>query len=405
VKSPSIRIGTTLLAFAVAFTACGPATEGDPTKLPELPTTPAATLGASMDILFREHVYLLGISTENAVTGQTKGFEGAVEALEQNTLALADEFEKAYGDRGQKGFLTAWRPYIDLIAQYASGRARKLALPLADRTFSQAVGKVAAFAGGLTPLINPRVMGVNMRDVMNSVRAAVDAQVAKDFKKAGASLRTAAKLASDVGGVFARAFADDLPAIYPGDPAAPGAVLRSTLAAHLTEHVYLVGMTTENIVTKQSAPRDGAKAALDGVSADLGKQIGASYGAEAEKAFLPVWKRQADLLIAYAGSAADKAKHEKLRQDLEQFATDAAGFLAGLNKELDKSSMERIVGGHGDAMTQAIDAQVAGDFKVADVRLRAAALQIEALGLALANATVRRFPVRFRPTPTGLETA
>ncbi|MEX2554602.1 MAG: hypothetical protein WEB06_03100 [Actinomycetota bacterium] len=403
-KSPGIRIGTTLLAFALAFTACGPASKTDPKKLPELPTTQAATLGASMELLFREHVYLLGISTENAVTGQTKGFEAAVEALEQNTLVLADEFEKAYGDRGQKGFLTAWRPYIDLIGQYASGKARKLALPLADRTFAQAVGRIASFAGGLTPLINPRVMGVDMRDVMGAIRAAVDAQVAKDFKKADASLRTAAKLASEVGAVFARAFADDLPAIYPGDPSSPAAGFRRTLAAHLTDHVYLLAMTTENILTKQSGPRDGAKAALDAVSADLGKQIGASYGPEAEKAFVPVWKRQIDLLISYAGTATDKTKHEKARQDLEQFATDAGAFLEGLNKELDKSSMEQIIGGHGDAMTQTIDAQVAGDFKKADLRLRAAILQIEALGLALANATVRRFPVRFQPTPTGLGT-
>jgi hypothetical protein len=347
---------------------------------------------------------LLGISTENAITGQTKGFEGAVEALEANTLALADEFEKAYGDRGQKGFLTVWRPYIDLVAQYASGKARKLALPLADRTFSQAVGKIAAFTGGLTPLINPRLMGVNMRDVMASVRAAVDAQVAKDFKKADASLRTAAKLASDVGGVFTRAFADDLPAIYPGDPSSPAAGLRTTLAGLLTEHVYLLGLTSENVLTSQSAPRDGAKPALDAASVDLAKQIGASYGAEVEKAFLPLWKRQVELFLSYAGSAKDKTKHEKVRQDIEQFAADAAGFLSGLNKELDKSAMEKIIGGHGDAMTQAIDAQVAGDFKKGDLRLRAAVLQIEALGLALANATVRKFPVRFRPTPTGLET-
>ena len=397
-------IGTTLLAFALAFTACGPATEGDPTKLPELPTTAAATLRATMDLLFREHVYLLGISTENAVTGQTKGSEAAVEALEENTLALADQFEKAYADRGKKGFLTVWRPYIDLIAQYASGKARKLALPLADRAFTQTAGKVAAFAGGLTPLINGRVVGAGMRDLMGSIRSAVDAQVAKDYKKADQTLRTASGRASDLATVFVRAIADDLPALFPGDPLSPAAVLRGALEALLTEHVYLVGLTSENILTSQSAPRDGAKAALDAVSADLSKQIGASYGAEAEKVFLPLWKRQVELFLSYTGSAKDKTKHEKVRQDLEQFAADAAGFLAGLNKNLDKSSMERIIGGHGDAVTQAIDAQVAGDFKKADLRLRAAALQIESLGLALAGATVRRFPVRFQPTPTGLGT-
>lgn len=402
-KRTETRIATTALALVVALAGCGLGKDDD-RPVPEPPTTAAATLRVTLDLLFREHVYLLGLVTENVITKQIKGFEGAAEALEQNALALADEFEKTYAERGEKGFLTAWRRYTDLMAQYADRKVRKLKLTKVDQAFARAAGNVASFSGALTPLINPRLMGTRMRDLIVSIRAAIDAQVAKDYKKADASLRTASERAADIATVFARAFADDVPGLFPGDPSSPAAGLRAALSASLTEHVYFVGMTAENLLTDQAGPRDGAKAALDAATASLAKQVGASYGAEAEKAFLPLWKRQGDLLINYASSAKDKAKKDKVGRDLGQYATDASGFLVGLNAGLDASSIERIVDEHSRAMARAIDAQVAGDFKQADLTLRLAARQLEALGAALAAATVRRFPVRFRSTPAGFST-
>lgn len=384
----------------VALAGCGLGGDDD-LPAPEPPTTAAASLRADLDALFREHVYLLGSVTENVITGQGVARDGASNALEENTLALADQFERTYAARGEKGFLGAWRPYTELMTQYAGRLARKQPLARADEIFGRIENGMGAFGAALTPLINARVLAGTMRKLTTTMRAAIDAQVAKDFVKAGSSLRAAGGSASDIGTTFARAFADDLPALYPGDPRSPSASFRIALAGPMVEHVFLVGMTTENILTSQSRPRDGAKAALDAATAALAKQIGSAYAVDKEQAFLSVWKRQGDLLISYANSAKDAAKREQIAEDLGQYATDAAGFLSGLDPGLKLSSLERIIGAHGQAMAQVIDAQAAGDFTLAGLRLRLAAQQIGSLGSAIAVATVERFPVRFRPTPAG----
>ncbi len=397
------RIATVLLALALVSAGCGSGSDDDQ-PLPEPPTTAAADLRAALEVLFREHVFLLGLASEDAVTGQVKGFEAAAEALEENTLAIGERFETAYGTRGEKGFLTVWRPYADLVTNYATLVRRNPKIAKAaqvDRSFGKAAGKVAAFAGGITPLIGPRIIGSRMRDLIALMRAAADAQVAKDYKKADASLRTAADRAGDIAAIFARAFADDLPAIYRGDPLSPASALRSALIARLVDHVYLAGFTAENILTDQSKPRDGAKAALDATTTALATLIGGTYGAAAERSFLPVWRRGVDLLLAYPGAAKDKAKREKVRRDLAQYATDAAAFLKGLNSDLDAPALERILGDHATAMTAAFDSLAAGDFKKGDTGLRAAAGGIEALAGALATAAVQRFPARFRVRAAG----
>ncbi len=387
----------TLLAF-VTLSGCSPV-DGDDQPAPEPPTTAAATMRATLERLFREHVFLLGDATENLITGQGNGFEAASAALEENTLALADRFERTYAARGERGFLTVWRPYIELSTLYAGRLARKQPMVQADAVFERAASGLGKFAFEVSLLNNARLMTTQMSNLIASMRAAVDAQVGKDFKKADLSLRTAGDRAAELGVAFARTFADDSPVLYPGDPRSPSATLRAALVSPLVEHVYLVGLTTENILTGQSAPRDGAKAALDAASAAFAKQMGATYGPEAEPEFLAVWKQQTDLLISYANAAKDAAKRDQIAAGLEQYATDAAGYLVGLNRALDRLKLERILGEHGQAMTQVIDAQAAGDHNRAELRLRSAAEQVDVLATALAVAAVKRFPVRFRPTP------
>ncbi|MGH2727851.1 MAG: hypothetical protein ACRDKS_12840, partial [Actinomycetota bacterium] len=117
-KRMQTRIAAALLVLAVLLTGCGSGKDEDG-PLPESPTTAAADLRVSLDLLFRENVFLLGLETENALTGQSKAFEAASDALEENTLAIGDHFEMTYAARAERGFLTAWRPYTDLIASYA----------------------------------------------------------------------------------------------------------------------------------------------------------------------------------------------------------------------------------------------------------------------------------------------
>ena len=356
---------------------------------------------ATLEILFREHVFLLGSATENLITGQRKPLEGAANALEENTLSLADQFDRIYATRGEQGFLAAWRPYTDLMTAYAGRLTRKQKIGNVEPVLRGLAGKTGSFAAEISALNNARIMTTLMGSLITSVRAAIDAQFAKDFKKAGVALRAAADRAAELATAFARTFADDLPAIYPGDPRSGSSALRASLTAPLVDHVYLVGLTTENILTRQSKPRDGAKAALDSATASLAEVMSTIYGAGSEAGLHGIWREQGDLLISYANAAQDDAKRAQLTTALEQYATDAAAYLSGLNPRLDRPGVERIVRDHGRAMTKAIDALAAGDHIQAGLRLRAAAERVGILAATLATAAVERFPGRFRPTPGG----
>lgn len=399
-RSPLIRLLATLVLVASLASSCGLG-DDEGSFTPDPPTTAAAAMRVSLEMLFREHAFLLGGVTENAITKQAKPLDGASTALEENTLALGDRFEAAYGARGQDTFLRAWRGYTELLGQYAVRRAQKQKLPNVEKVFADAVGKLATFAAALTPIVNGRVFSVRMKAVVTAMRSAVDAQIAGDFTKADASITAASAESAQIAALLARAFADDFPSLYRGDPRTPSATYRAAIAGRLTEEVFLTGLTAENILTGQSKARDGAKAALDKAVAEVAREIAVPYGPDAEKQILAIWKKRNDLLIAYAGAAKDAAKRAPIAGSIEGYPSEAAAFFVRLNASLKASTLEQIIGKHCEAMAQAIDAQAAGDFAQADLRLRAAAGQIEALALAIAIGTVERFPARFRPTPLG----
>jgi hypothetical protein len=395
-----IRFAAITTFLAVAGAACGGGSNDDTLPAPEPPTTAAASLRVALDSGFRTHVYLLGLATEDALTLQVKGYEGVAEALDENTLALGDRFESAYGKDAEKRFVSAWRPMTDLFVAYGALKFRKKPLTKVEKAFAKFEESVASVGGKLTPLISPRGMATRTRDFVAAMRAVVDAQVIKDYKKADERLRAAADAVGELATAFSRAFADDLPSLYAGDPRSAASTWRTSIDSYLVANVCLVGATIENSATGQIAARDGAKAALASSGAAFAKQIASIYGPTSESAFLPLWKRQADLLLAYAGNAKDKTKKAKSIEDLRQYAKDFASFMHGLSGGIDAAAMTKLMQATIDTLQAMIDAQVKGDPKGAGAQLRKAAGQIEAVGAALAEATVQAFPARFRATAT-----
>ena len=70
---------------------------------------------------------------------------------------------------------------------------------------------------------------------------------------------------------------------------------------------------------------------MDGNSQD--RAIGSVYGADADNAFLPLWRRHIGFVVDYTVGAAsrDKAKQDKAVADLVAYTDDFGAFLAGAN--------------------------------------------------------------------------
>jgi hypothetical protein len=63
---------------------------------------------------------------------------------------------------------------------------------------------------------------------------------------------------------------------------------------------------------ERSAEFEAAAGALDANSVDLAKAIGSAYGPDAEKAFLPLWRKHIGFVVEYTQGVATQ---EKTKQD------------------------------------------------------------------------------------------
>ena len=85
----------------------------------------AAELRATLSGLLQEHVYLAGYTVDAAYSfGPESGeFELAAEALDTNSVALADVIGDAAGDDNRDAFLSLWRDHISFFVDYAVATA------------------------------------------------------------------------------------------------------------------------------------------------------------------------------------------------------------------------------------------------------------------------------------------
>ena len=168
-----------------------------------------------------------------------------------------------------------------------------------------------------------------------------------------------------------------------------------TLDAGLKEHVYLAGLATENALGGRKAGFEAAAAALDENSVALSKAIGSVFGADAEKAFLPLWRSHIGFVVDYTSNFGNKTAQDKAVSDLLGYTETFGAFLSGAMPAIPKTAAAELVKTHILTLKDVIDAQQAKDFMKADSMLRTAAHHMGMISTALADAIVKQFPAKF----------
>jgi hypothetical protein len=173
--------------------------------------------------------------------------------------------------------------------------------------------------------------------------------------------------------------------------------LRASLNTLFQEHVYLAAAATNAALGGREGEFKAAAGALDENSLAIGKTIGSVYGADAEKAFLPLWRRHIGFAVDYTVGVAsgDRAKQDKAVNDLVGYSQDFGAFLSGANPNLPKSVVADLVKHHVVTLKGVIDAQAAKDQAKAYTALRAAAGHMSMIADPLAEAIVKQFPDKF----------
>jgi len=184
-------------------------------------------------------------------------------------------------------------------------------------------------------------------------------------------------------------------------PAAPGgagaAELRTALNALLAEHVVLAAGATGAALGGRDAEFKAAAAALDANSQDLARAIGSVYGAGAQDAFLPLWRRHIGFFVDYTLAVArkDTAGQDKAVADLVGYTEDFGAFLASANPNLPKAAVAGLVKQHVLTLKDVVDAQAAGDPARSWTAVRAAEAHMAMIADPLASAIAKQFPARF----------
>lgn len=183
----------------------------------------------------------------------------------------------------------------------------------------------------------------------------------------------------------------------PATSATKAADLRTGLNALLREQVYLASAATGVALGGRQAEFEAAAAALDANSVEIARAIGSVYGADAEKAFLPLWRRHIGFAVDYTVGVAtkDMAKRDKAVADLVGYTQDFGAFLSSANPHLPKDVVTELVKTHVLTLKEVIDAQAAGNPQKAYMALRGAAGHMAMIADPLAEAIVKQFSSKY----------
>ena len=387
--------GLALLAVvAIGVTAVWAARLDAPTS-----ATPAAGLRVGLNALLSEHVYLAAAATNAALGGRQAEFEAAAAALDANSVDVARAIGSVYGPDAEQAFLPLWRKHIGMVVEYTVGaatgdRARQ------EKAVNDLVGYTqdfGAFLSGANPNLPKAVVADLVKHHVLTLKAVIDAQAAKDQDRIYTALRTGAGHMQMIADPLAGAIAKQFPDKIAGAPDSPAASLRTALNLALREHVYLASAATGAALAGRDAEFKAAAGALDANSVAIAKAIGSVYGPDAEKAFLPLWRKHIGMVVDYTVGKAtnDRAKQDRAVSDLIGYTQDFGAFLSGANPNLPKAVVADLVKHHVVTLKDVIDAQAAKDHARAFVAERTGAGHMQMIADPLAEAIVQQFPDRF----------
>ena len=395
-----------VLALGLLGAACGSPNsakgkvEGSTTSttIARGPDTTAAQLRSKLSGLFGEHVDLASAATGAALGSRTDEFNAAAAALDGNSNALADNMTAIFGDAG-KAFDPLWKKHVGFFVAYAEGLATgngaKSAQAVDDLT--QYAKDFGAFINSAVPSLPAEAVAASVATHVQTLKAVVDAQKAGNETEAFKDQREAAAHMNMVGATLTGGIAKTLPDKIGGDPASKAADLVTTLNVTLREHVFLASGATGAALGGRNDEFTAAAAALDANSAAMTAAVGSVYGAEAGKAFDPLWKKHIAFLVDYTSAVRDKnqAKADEAMGNLLQYTEDFGAFINTASPKLTKEAVADLVKTHVLTLKAVIDAQAAKDWVKAYGSLRTAAEHMAMMANGLSTTIVAQFPKNF----------
>ncbi|MBI4785648.1 MAG: copper amine oxidase [Chloroflexi bacterium] len=433
-RKSTVLVAAFLVVAALTLSACAPAAQPTvapapsvpaPTAMPQMAPTPqptamptqapnsmpaqAPTTGAgtkstalrtALNNLLGEHVILAANATNAALGGRNDEFKAAADALDANSVALSKAIGSVYGTDAENAFLPLWRKHISFFVDYTQGVAANDKAKQ-DKAVNDLIGYTTdfgAFLNSANPNLPADTVASLVKDHVVGLKAVVDAQAAKDYAGAYTKQREAYQHMQTIADPLAGAIVKQFPDKFDGATDTKSGDLHTALNKLLQEHAYLAAAATNAALGGRNDEFKAAADALDGNSVDLSKAIGSVYGGDAEKAFLPLWRKHIGFFVDYTTGVAtqDKAKQDKAVNDLIGYTRDFGAFLNSANPNLPADAVSDLVQKHVVGLKSVVDAQGTKDYAAAYTSLRDAAGHMQMIADPLSDAIVKQFPDKFR---------
>ncbi|GAB4211459.1 MAG: hypothetical protein OHK0022_45980 [Roseiflexaceae bacterium] len=368
----------------------------------------ASDLRALLTSQLQEHAFLAASATGAALGGRDAEFKAAADALDANSVDISKSIGLVYGSDAEKAFLPLWRKHIGFFVDYTTGTAAKDKAKQ-DKAVADLVQYTEDF-GAFLSSANPNLPKATVADLVRThvltLKDVVDAQAAGNPAKAYDALRMAYSHMDMIAAPLSGAIAKQFPDKFAGSTEAADTKLRVSLTSLLQEHAALATSATGAALGGRDAEFKAAADSLDANSVDISKAIGSVYGADAEKAFLPLWRKHIGFFVDYTtGTAAkDKAKQDKAVADLVQYTEDFGAFLSSANPNLPKATVADLVRTHVLTLKDVVDAQAAGDPAKAFGAFRTSFAHMTMIADPLSSAISKQFPDKFGGATTGATT-
>jgi hypothetical protein len=188
---------------------------------------PGASLRTTLNLQFREHVYLAAIATGAALAGRQPQFEAAAAALDANSVDLSKSIGLVYGAEAENEFLPLWRKHIGFVVDYTGGLAAK-----DQAKADQAVDALLAYTGEIGTFLsnaNPNLPQETVADLVQmhilTLKDVIDAQAAGDQMMVYSKLREAyghmGMIANPVAAAISQQFPDKFGGVVAPAASAP----------------------------------------------------------------------------------------------------------------------------------------------------------------------------------------
>ena len=382
-----VRLIGGLLVVALVGAACGGDDKTPTGQQPQAAktgaNTPAAKTRVALDQLLGEHVVLAAAATGAALGGRTAEFNAAVKALDANSRDVAAAVAGPLKKTTDQAY-EFWNSHIGMFVAYTQATAKKDKAGQ-DKAVNDLVGYAKSFGtlvNGAIPALPANAVEQLVTDHILSLKAAVDAQAAKDFKKAGSDLH-AAYMHMDM---IAKALAGSLG--LEGKADSPAADVHSALTSLLGEHVVAAAMATGAALGGRTKEFEAyASGILETNSRAIADAVAGPLKKTPEQAY-EFWNSHIGMFVAYTQATAkkDKAGQAKAVNDLVGYATSFGTLVNGAIPSLPADAVEGLVKEHILTLKDAVDAQAKKDFDGAFTALRKAYSHMDMIGSALAEA-------------------